>query len=106
MLRKIFLIAITLLASQTSIAGTESGLTKEKILEVVRSNTLVILPKLNPTQITTEKTLEELGVNELDRDDISAMSAEELGLRIPPIELRSVNRVQDLIDVLYRYKHN
>jgi polyketide biosynthesis acyl carrier protein len=79
------------------------SLDKQTIFEVVRANTLKVLPDLLPDDITIDKSLTELGANSVDRVEVVLYSVEELKLKVPTSELHGIRNLRALVDLLYRY---
>jgi polyketide biosynthesis acyl carrier protein len=79
------------------------SLDKQTIFEIVRANTLKVLPDLLPDDITIDKSLTELGANSVDRVEVVLYSVEELRLKVPTSELHGIRNLRALVDLLYRY---
>ena len=79
------------------------SLDKQTIFEIVRANTLKVLPDLLPDDITIDKSLTELGANSVDRVEVVLYSVEELKLKVPTSELHGIRNLRALVDLLYRY---
>lgn len=71
------------------------------VFEVVMKNVLEILPDVQPSQVTMEVALKDLGANSLDRVDVATMSMEDLGIVMPMMELANVENIGDLVRVLH-----
>jgi polyketide biosynthesis acyl carrier protein len=78
-------------------------LDKEEIFEVVKANTLKVLPDLLADDVTIDKNLTDLGANSVDRVEVVIYSLEELGLKVPTAELHGVRNLRDLVDLLHRH---
>jgi polyketide biosynthesis acyl carrier protein len=74
-------------------------MTYDEVLETVRQNITTVLPSVSASAIRPEMTLKELGADSVDRADISTMSMEALGLRLPLVELGKAGRIEDLIQL-------
>ena len=57
-------------------------LDKEKIFDVVKANTLKVLPDLVADDVTNDKNLSDLGANSVDRVEVVIYSLEELSLKV------------------------
>ena len=79
------------------------SLDKQTIFDVVRANTLKVLPDLHPDDITIDKSLTDLGANSVDRVEVVIYSLEELKLNVPISELQGIGNLSALVDLLYRY---
>jgi polyketide biosynthesis acyl carrier protein len=76
---------------------------KEEIFEVVKANTLKVLPDLLADDVTIDKNLTDLGANSVDRVEVVIYSLEELGLKVPTAELHGVRNLRALVDLLHRH---
>jgi len=76
---------------------------KRRIFEIVKSNTLNVLPDLLPADITIDKSLSDLGANSVDRVEIVLYSLDDLHLKIPTSELHGVRDIRALVDLLFRH---
>ncbi len=81
-------------------------LNKEKIFEVVRANTLKVLPDLVADDVTIDKSLTDLGANSVDRVEVVIYSLEDLRLKVPTSELHGIRNLRALVDLLYRHAVN
>jgi polyketide biosynthesis acyl carrier protein len=75
-------------------------MTKEEVFTVVKKSILQILPDLDPERISIEGQLRDLGANSIDRMEVTTLSMEELGLKIPMLSFAQVANIEDLVDVL------
>jgi polyketide biosynthesis acyl carrier protein len=78
-------------------------LDKEQIFEVVKANTLRVLPDLLAEDVTIDKNLTDLGANSVDRVEVVIYSLEELNLKIPTTEMRGIGSLRALVDLLHRH---
>jgi polyketide biosynthesis acyl carrier protein len=76
---------------------------KQIIFEIVKANTLKVLPDLLPDDITIDKSLTDLGANSVDRVEVVLYSLEDLKLQVPTAELHGIRDLQALVDLLYRH---
>ena len=67
-------------------------LDKEKIFEVVKANTLKVLPDLLADDVTIDKRVEVL-----------IYSLEQLRLKVPTSELQGIRNLRALVDLLHRH---
>jgi polyketide biosynthesis acyl carrier protein len=79
------------------------SLDKQTIFDVVKANTLKVLPDLLPEDITIDKSLTDLGANSVDRVEVVIYSLEELKLNVPISELQGIGNLSNLVDLLYRH---
>ena len=77
--------------------------TEQDVFEVVRRNTLEVLPEVPTDLVRIDGTLTDLGANSIDRADIVTMSMESLGITVPIREFQAVRDIQSLVDLLRRH---
>ncbi|HEU5333222.1 MAG TPA: phosphopantetheine-binding protein [Actinocrinis sp.] len=77
--------------------------TEQDVFEVVRRNTLEVLPEVRADLVRIDGTLTDLGANSIDRADIVTMSMEALGITVPIREFQAVRDIQSLVDLLRRH---
>src|ERR1700730_12339169 len=78
-------------------------LDKEKIFDVVKANTLKVLPDLLADDVTIDKNLSDLGANSVDRVEVVIYSLEQLGLKVPTSELHGIRNLRALVDLMHRH---
>ena len=78
-------------------------MTHERILEVITSNVLKILPGVSAQMVAPEKQLKDLGANSVDRMDIVMGAMEDLCIQVPLAELGEAKNIGTLIDVFARH---
>jgi polyketide biosynthesis acyl carrier protein len=76
---------------------------KREIFEIVKNNTLNVLPDLLPDDITIDRSLTDLGANSVDRVEIVLYSLDDLKLKIPTSELHGVRDLRALVDLLFHH---
>jgi polyketide biosynthesis acyl carrier protein len=81
-------------------------LDKETIFEVVKANTLKVLPDVVADEVTIDKNLTDLGANSVDRVEVVIYSLEELRLKVPTSELQGLRNIGALVDLLHRHASN
>ena len=74
---------------------------KNDIFEIIKRNTVEILPHISAADIRISESLKNYGANSIDRMDIVIKSMEDVGVKIPLVELGGVQNIEGLIDVLY-----
>ncbi len=79
---------------------------KDEIFQIVKKNTLEILPKVSKEMIMIEQRLKDLGANSIDRVDIVTQTMEDLAIKIPLVELAQAENIQELVDLLYEKKNS
>ncbi len=77
--------------------GMVITMNRDEIFAVIQKNVLDILFELDPSAVTPEGNLTDLGANSLDRADIVTQSMEDLNLNIPLVELGKVKDIPGLI---------
>lgn len=75
---------------------------RDQIFEVIKSNVCKVLFDIDPAIVSPEKKLADLGANSVDRVEITMYSMEELGLKIPRVELHGVENLQCLVELFYK----
>ena len=77
-------------------------MTKDEIFDVLRKDVLFVLPELEPSQITRDASLRDLGANSIDRADIITDTMRTLDLRIRLGELAGLKNIGELVDFLHQ----
>lgn len=77
-------------------------MTREKIFQTIKQNTLEILPNLSHQEVTIQKRLKDLGANSVDRMEIITMTLEALEIKVPLIDLGQATNIEGLVDILYK----
>jgi polyketide biosynthesis acyl carrier protein len=78
-------------------------MTREMIFEVVKTNVLRVLFDVDPSLVTLERSLSELGANSVDRVEVVMCSMEDLNLSLPRVELHGVQNLRGLVDLFHRH---
>src|ERR1700730_8820838 len=78
-------------------------LDKETIFEVVKANTLKVLPDVVADEVTIDKNLTDLGANSVDRVEVVIYSLEELRLKVPTAELHGVRNLRAPYELRHRH---
>ena len=76
---------------------------QQEIFEVVKQNTIKVLMDVDPSLITLDTSLTELGANSIDRVEVVMYSMEQLGIEVPRTEFRGVRDIRTLVDPLHSY---
>lgn len=76
---------------------------QQEIFEVVKQNTIKVLMDVDPSLITLDTSLTELGANSIDRVEVVMYSMEQLGIEVPRTEFRGVRDIRTLVDLLHSY---
>ncbi|NVZ10128.1 phosphopantetheine-binding protein [Allochromatium humboldtianum] len=76
---------------------------QQEIFEVVKQNSIKVLMDVDPSLITLDTSLTELGANSIDRVEVVMYSMEQLGIEVPRTEFRGVRDIRTLVDLLHSY---
>jgi len=76
---------------------------QQEIFEVVKQNTIKVLMDVDPSLVTLDTSLTELGANSIDRVEVVMYSMEQLGIEVPRTEFRGVRDIRTLVDLLHGY---
>lgn len=74
-----------------------------EIFDVVRRRTVEVLPDVQPSAVSIDGRLVDLGANSLDRVDIVTLTMDELGVVVPVEEFGGVNDLRSLVALLGKY---
>ncbi len=81
----------------------EETMNEEAVLSVVKRNLALVMPDLDPEEISLDQRLADLGCNSIDRADIVTMAMEEIRVTIPVPEFRRVSNIRTLVELLRSY---
>jgi len=73
---------------------------EEQVFAVVKAKVLEVLIDVDPSTVTPDRRLTDLGANSIDRVEIAMLAMEALGISIPAHALHGVKDLRGLIDVL------
>lgn len=76
---------------------------KSAVFAVVKRVTQSILVDVDEARITPERTLAELGANSIDRVEVVTGAMEQLGVKVPRVELFGAKNIQGLVDILHAH---
>jgi acyl carrier protein len=76
-------------------------MTRDKVLEVVKRNMLDIVEELEGVEIDPARSMKELGANSLDIVEVVSCSMRELKVKVPRSELRKLENIDQLVDLLH-----
>jgi polyketide biosynthesis acyl carrier protein len=79
------------------------SLDKQLIFNVIKANTIKVMPDIRPEDVRIDGSLSDLGANSIDRVEIVIYSLQDLGLKIPTSEMHGLKNVQGLVDLFHRY---
>ena len=79
------------------------SLDQQEIFNIIKANTIKILPDVRPEDVNIEGSLTDLGANSIDRVEIVMYSLQELGLKIPTPELHGLKNLRAVVDLFCRY---
>jgi polyketide biosynthesis acyl carrier protein len=80
-----------------------SEVTDALALEVIRRCVVSVVPQIVATDVTSGRTLAELGCNSIDRADVVVMAMAELGITVPVSEFSRDLDVGDLAALLRKF---
>ena len=83
--------------------GLRKFMNKEQIFDIIKKNTLYVIPALSIKEITLGQQLKELGANSMDRMDIIIASMEDVGVKIPLLELARTNNINELVELFMQH---
>ncbi len=75
----------------------------DAVLTAIRSSVLVVLPEIEPEQVTEEVSLTDLGANSIDRVDVVTMTMDTLGISLSVTEFTDVHDIGSLARLLRRH---
>ena len=76
-------------------------MTKQEIVAVIVRIIREVIPDLQDYDIQLDDQLVNLGANSVDRVEIVIMAMEELGLKIPRVQLSVAKNIGELVEVFY-----
>jgi len=77
-------------------------LSLEQIFETVRANVQKVLFDVDPSLITMDVSLTDLGANSIDRVEVAMYSMEDLKVNVPRQQLAAVENLRGLVDLLHK----
>lgn len=83
--------------------GELTRMDKTAVFAVVKNVTLSILVGIDERQITPDKSLVDLGANSIDRVEVVTGAMEELGVKVPRVELFGAKNIGGLVDILHAH---
>ena len=75
---------------------------QRRVFDVVKRNLLAVLPDLEPSAVSMDKSLADLGCNSLDRAEVVTMAMEQLEILVPVEDFSKMHELRTLVDVLVR----
>ena len=78
-------------------------MTKEEIIEVIKSNIVDNLDDVEVTDIDPERTMKDYGANSLDIIEVVSSSMRELNIKIPRSELADLKNIDELADKFHEH---
>ena len=76
---------------------------RTQIYACLQRNLTTVLPDLEPSDITPDRSLADLGCNSIDRAEVVTLTMEDLGIAVPVMEFRDVGDVQALIGLFDKH---
>ncbi|WP_086932593.1 phosphopantetheine-binding protein [Agarilytica rhodophyticola] len=77
---------------------------KDKIFVMVKETIKNVVPKFEDVDINVTDSLKEIGLNSIERMEVTILLMEELEIDIPRIELLGPKNIQELIELLEKKK--
>ena len=78
-------------------------MTKEEIIEVIKTNIVDNLDDLEITDIDPQKTMKDYGANSLDIIEVVSSSMRELQIKIPRSELADIKNIDELANKFHAH---
>jgi len=78
-------------------------MTKEEIIEVIKTNIVDNLDDLEITDIDPQKTMKDYGANSLDIIEVVSSSMRELQIKIPRSELADIKNIDELANKFHTH---
>ena len=85
--------------SQARNHSAESSIKNNSIVELIKKYTYDIVPELTNVPLRPSDSLQQLGIDSMNRAEIIMMIMEELNLNIPLIELAGVKNIGEIADL-------
>lgn len=73
---------------------------KDEIFVIVRNHLCAIVETIDPSQVSREASMKDLGASSLDMVEVVSCSMRELRVRVPRAELANVRNIGELVDLL------
>jgi acyl carrier protein len=73
---------------------------REEIFVIVRNHLCAIVDSVDPTVVTRDKSMKDLGASSLDMVEVVSCAMRELRVRVPRAELSKVRNIGGLVDLL------
>lgn len=74
-------------------------MTKDEILDVLKTNLYEIIPELEDEEFSLDEKLVDLGLNSIDRGELITLTLESLDSDVSRIEFVKAQTIQELADV-------
>lgn len=74
-------------------------MTKDEILDVLKTNLYEIIPELEDEEFSVDEKLVDLGLNSIDRGELITLTLESLDSDVSRIEFVKAQTIQELADV-------
>jgi polyketide biosynthesis acyl carrier protein len=75
----------------------------DRIIDTIRRQAITVVPELQRTQLTTDRTLADAGCNSIDRAEIVALVMEDLDVTVPLDQFTSSHTLLQLAELLDRH---
>lgn len=75
-------------------------MTDQQVFDIVTKHLTTIVPGIDPTAVTRDASMRELGASSLDIVEVVSCSMRELRVRVPRSELQGLKNIGDLVALL------
>lgn len=72
----------------------------EEVFEIVKKHLTTICTEVDPSKVTREASMKDLGATSLDIVEVVSCSMRELKVRVPRSELSKISDIGGLVDLL------
>ena len=74
----------------------------EEVFEVVKKHLLDIVEDIDPSLVTRDESMKNLGASSLDMVEVVSCSMREMRVRVPRAELSKLTDIGGLVDLLHQ----
>lgn len=76
-------------------------MTRDDILEIIKTNFVEIIEDLDPADLDPSKSMKDYGATSLDMVEVVSASMRELRVKIPRADLNEITNIDGLVDALH-----
>lgn len=76
-------------------------MTRDDILEIIKTNFVEIIEDLDPADLDPAKSMKDYGATSLDMVEVVSASMRELRVKIPRADLNGITNIDGLVDALH-----